>query len=381
MNLKITIRKMAILCLAAMIAISMTSCSKEYLGETTETESSAENDISNKKLKVTLCVSSINDSSHQQSAYEGLLQVGEELGEEYEVNVLEMGEDTTKWRSYLYEAADAGADIIIGVGSENKEYYEEIPTEYPDIKFILIGQKIDYSGADLSNVLTVIFDTSQAGYLAGAAAAYYTISDQWANPNKLVGFIGGVDEIETNDYLVGFAEGVEYVDSEIRILTSYVGDTTSSSKAGILAKIQMINGVDVIFHVAGEAGNGVIEACSEKEGIVSIGIIEDSFLNLENESLQAAVLTSILRKPDNVVIKILKDFAEDKDSVPFGKKVNYGLDYDAVGILFNDNLTTGIGDANVKAVKSILEKIKKGEIRVHKINELTPDEFKALITK
>ena len=54
------------------------------------------------------------------------------MGDKYEVNVVEMGDDTTKWQAAFYDAADAGADIVVGTGFQNKENFETIPTEYPD---------------------------------------------------------------------------------------------------------------------------------------------------------------------------------------------------------------------------------------------------------
>lgn len=62
-----------------------------------------------------------------------------------------MGDDTTKWQAAFYDAADSGVDIIVGTGFQNKEL-ETIPLEYPDTKFILFDQDVDYSSGDLGNV-------------------------------------------------------------------------------------------------------------------------------------------------------------------------------------------------------------------------------------
>ena len=151
-------------------------------------------------------------------------QVQEEMGDKFEVNVVEMGDDTTKWQAAFYDAADSGADIIVGTGFQNKENFETIPLEYPDTKFILFDQDVDYSSGDLGNVLTVLFDSNQSGFLAGAVAAYYTTGENAANTDKTIGFVGGTESTTVNNFLVGYAEGAKYVDPETKILTAYVGD-------------------------------------------------------------------------------------------------------------------------------------------------------------
>lgn len=330
------------------------------------------------KLKLTLCVGRKNDLSFQQSAYEGVMRVQEELGDKYEVNVVEMGDDTTKWEAAFYDAADSGADIIVGTGFQNKENFENIPLDYPDTKFILFDQDVDYSSGDLDNVLSVLFDSNQSGFLAGAAAAYYTESDK-GNADKTIGFVGGIESTVVNNFLVGYAEGAKYVDPDIKVLTAYVGDFMDTAKAKDLANAQISEGADVVFQVAGGAGNGVIEAAAEADGAVAIGVDSDQYAALEGSDLQSAVLTSSLKMLNNAIFKICSDYAEDETSVPFGSVVTYGLAEDAVGIVFNDNLTENIGEENVKNIEDILSKIQSGEITVSDAADLSADELSAIV--
>ena len=64
---------------------------------------------------------------------------------------------------------------------------------------------------------------------------------------------------------------------------------------------------------------------------------------------------------------------KESGSVPFGSVVTYGLEEDAVGIVFNDRLTECIGEENVQNVKDILSKIQSGEIKVSDVSELSDD--------
>lgn len=389
--MKKTFRKVSAAVLAAAMAASMTACgssseTETKAGETAAQEEAAKEETNDaaengEKLKLTLCIGRKNDLSFQQSAYEGTVMIEEQLGDKYEVNVVEMGDDTTKWQAAFYDAADSGADIIVGTGYQNKENFETIPLEYPDTKFILFDQEIDFSVGGLDNVLSVVFDSNQSGFLSGAVAAYYTASENAANEDKTIGFVGGIESTTINDFLVGYAEGAHYVDPETKILTAYVGDFMDTAKAKDLANAQISEGADIVFQVAGGAGNGVIEAASEKDGVMAIGVDSDQYEALAGTNLQSSVITSSLKRLDNALFNLCSAYAEDPSSVPFGTIASYGLENDAVGIVFNENLTASIGEENVANVEEILTKIQSGEITVSKAADLTADQIAEIINK
>lgn len=375
-----TLKKVAALALALCMTASMAACgsassSSSSAAASTGSEASS---TAGKKIKLVLCVGRKNDLSFQQSAYEGSQRVAEELGDKYDVSVVEMGDDTTKWLSAFYDACDGGADIVVGTGFQNKGNFETLGKEYPDTKFILFDQDVDYSTGDLSNVLSALFESSQSGYLAGVVAALYTTSDKAANTDKTIGFVGGMDSTTVNNFLVGYAEGAHSVDPEIKVLSSYVGDYIDTAKAKDLANAQISDGADIIFQVAGGAGNGVLEAAAEAKGVMAIGVDSDQYETTAGTNLQASIITSALKRLDNALFKICSDYAEGKD-VGFGKVVTYGLADDAVGIVFNDNLTNSIGEANVALVKEALTKIQSGEITVSTAASLSADEIKAIV--
>ena len=132
--MKKTLRKVSAVALTAAMVASMTACGGSSTTETTKAAetTAAAAEATGEKIKLTLCIGRKNDLSFQQSAYEGSMMVEEQLGDKYEVTVVEMGDDTTKWQAAFYDAADSGADIIVGTGYQNKENFETIPLEYPD---------------------------------------------------------------------------------------------------------------------------------------------------------------------------------------------------------------------------------------------------------
>jgi basic membrane protein A len=358
----------------AVLLLPLCGCSRRA-------DSAQEAGTPEKKLKAILCVGRKNDLSFQQSAYEGMLRVSAEMSRYYDVETREMGDDPTIWESAIYEAADEGADIIMSIAYQNKQNFETIPLEYPDTKFILFDQDVDYSKGDLSNVLCVLFDSNESGFLAGAVAAYYTVSPKAANPDKIIGFVGGIEAITISNFLVGYAEGAHYVDPETKIKLAYVGGFVDTAKAKDLTIAQISEGADIVFQVAGGAGNGVIEAASERKGIMAIGVDADQYRTLAGTDLQASVITSSLKRLDNALFKILGDYIQDPASVPFGTTVTYGLEQDAVGIVFNENLIDNLGGENVEKVRKLLTKIQSGEIVVSNAGVLTSQEINSIVNR
>ena len=69
----------------------------------------------------------------------------------------------------MYEAADAGADLII-TASDFKDNLVEVANEYPDIAFTIISENV-LDQCENDNTYGVDFATSQAAFLGGIVAA------------------------------------------------------------------------------------------------------------------------------------------------------------------------------------------------------------------
>ncbi|CAM4316649.1 BMP family ABC transporter substrate-binding protein [Paenibacillus alkaliterrae] len=78
-----------------------------------------------------------------------------------------------------------------------------------------------------------------------------------SNPDKVIGFIGGMNDEVINDFKSGYEQGAAFIDPEVKVVAHYVGDFTNVSKAGELAFNQFReHKVDIIYNVAGGAGLG-----------------------------------------------------------------------------------------------------------------------------
>ena len=102
--------------------------------------------------------------------------------------------------------------------------------------------------------------------------------------------IGVMDSPTINDFYDGYEQGAHYVDSEIEVLKSYVGDSVNAPKAKELA-MAMYNSqnADIIFNVGASAGLGTLEAGNEA-GKYTIGVDVN-----QNGLYPGSVLTSMLK--------------------------------------------------------------------------------------
>lgn len=108
----------------------------------------------------------LGDKSFFDSAYEGLKQAEKDLG--YELKVVELGSDRTKWEPGFEDAASADDYDILAAGTfDVTEYIGELAPEFPDKKFWVFDAPVDYSGKNgtcsnkCENVYSVTFKQNE----------------------------------------------------------------------------------------------------------------------------------------------------------------------------------------------------------------------------
>lgn len=208
------------------------------------------------------------------------------------------------------------------------------------------------------------YATNEVSFLAGATAALMTTSDMPnANPEKLIGFLGGMDIPGINAFLVGYIQGATYVDPDMKVMTSYAGDFVNPGKGKELSLIQYNSGVDVIFNVAGGTGLGIFDAAKEKTKY-AIGVDSDQgALFKETDSDKAnLIVTSAIKKIDTSIFNAVKNTKEG--SLEFGQRQVLGLNEDGVGIAENDIYTSVVSKELQGKINEVKEKLIKKEIKV-----------------
>ena len=77
---------------------------------------------------------------------------------------------------------------------------------------------------------------------------------------KVIGVVGGFEQPSITKELEAFKLGAAEIDPEVRVLEIYVNSFTDASLGKEAALSMVRQNADVLYHVANQAGNGVIVA-------------------------------------------------------------------------------------------------------------------------
>ena len=284
----------------------------------------------------------INDQSFQESAWKGLRSFSKNTGAR--VGYVEC-QQASDYAVNLDKLADENADLVWGIGYKLAD---------PLNLAAYINSEMNYALADFSlgektpkNVTCAVFRAEESSFLVGYIAAMTTKVDS-------IGFIGGMKSIAIDQFEYGYRAGAAYaakkMGKKIDIKVQYAESFTDSAKGKAIA-IKMFDECDIIFHAAGGAGMGVIEAAKEKNAFAIGCDMDQSFLAPKN------VLTSSIKNVGKAVEMVSVSFM--KGEKIGGKTFSYGLKEDCVGIPENNpNVKAEVLDATDK----IKGKIVDGEI-------------------
>ncbi len=150
----------------------------------------------------------ISDGAYNQSAWNGVKEFAEISNlsyRYYQPNVDENGElDENTVGNYIKLASDCKAKYVVMQGESMAIAVDKYAQQYEDINFLLVNAYPHAENSNtvdtFSNVMTISFDTLQAGFLAG----YTTVVKGY---NK-VGFLGSVSDSSSASYGAGFVQGV-----------------------------------------------------------------------------------------------------------------------------------------------------------------------------
>ena len=147
------------------------------------------------------------------------------------------------------------------------------------------------------NIKPLLFDTAQAAFLAGYAAADYT-------KTGVVGTYGGMPFPTVTIFMDGFKQGVEYYNKEkgkdVKVVGwdgkdgSFTGGFEANETATNTARQLIDQNVDVILPVGGPIYQGALTAIGDSgKDVAMIGVDADFFETDPNA--QDVMLTSILK--------------------------------------------------------------------------------------
>ena len=329
--------------------------------ETTEEPAAEEGKVYNVAYLVN---GNLGDKSFFDSAEAGLEEL--EAAGRIELTTIEMGgtdEDQPTWLSTLYDVSeDGGYDLIVCGTYQMPDYLKEVATQYPD-QLYAIFDDTTYVGEN-QNVVNMSYRQNDMGYLVGVYAACMTVDTSIPNINEdaVVGFVGGVDSPVINDFLIGFIEGAQSVNPDIKVDTRYTNDYVDTAIAKEYG-LSMINDnkCDIIWGVAGNAGNGAAEAALETGKAWFIGVDSDQELTFSPD-LAAITLTSGLKNIGNSLVWLFDEW--DAGRTYWGQAVELGIAEGGVGIVTDKNYDKLASAETKAAVEAAQNAILNGEVVV-----------------
>jgi basic membrane protein A len=313
-----------------------------------------------------------NDKSFNQSAKEGMDSAAEELG----VKPLEFeSANDNDYAPNLETAVSEGCSLIVAVGFKLAAATVESANANPEIDYAIIDDyaDTDFDGTtDAPNIKPLVFDTAQAAYLGGYAAAGWSAQ---SGVNK-VGTFGGMQIPSVAVFMDGFALGVDKYNEDksgsVEVFGwdvatqkgSFTGGFDANDTAKQTAQGVLDQGVDVILPVGGPVYQSAAAAIADSgKDTLMIGV--DSDLAVADPSVADVTMFSIM-KAINVAVHdtAMSAAAGDFDPAPYvGTLENEGVKLSGFGD-FEGQLPDGLMDE----IAALQEQIISGDIKVESEN-------------
>jgi basic membrane protein A len=276
-------------------------------------------------------VGGVGDKSFNDAAAAGLDQaVADGLVCEENVVTNEANSTGSDRDANVQALADAGFDLVIGVGFAFSPGINTIAPDYPETSFMIVdgyatcGTACGLTNDELENVADYTFKEHEGSFLVGAAAAIHCGCDT-------IGFLGGQTGPLIEKFEAGYVAGAQEINPNMEVLVEYIGDDTTAFndpvKGEALSTSMYDAGAEIIYHAAGASGAGLFTAAVKADKL-AIGVDSDQYLTASPEQ-QPLILTSMLKRVDTAVydaVAAVGDGSFAPGGVVFGI-AEEGIDY------------------------------------------------------
>ncbi|MHB1172858.1 MAG: BMP family lipoprotein [Lacisediminihabitans sp.] len=252
-----------------------------------------------------------NDRSFNQIGLEGLVGAAKELGVK-EKHVQSNAD--TDYAPNLSNLVAQKCSLIITVGFKLADATKVAAAANPTVNFATI----DDSSITAANVQPITFDTAQAAFLGGYAAASYS-------KTGIVGTFGGIPIPPVTIFMDGFADGVAYFNKvkgkTVKVLGwdvatqngSFTGGFAAGTAAKAAAQALIDQNADVLLPVGGPIYQSAAQAIRDSgKPIALIGVDADVFNT--DKTVQDILLTSIQKGVGTAAAAVVKEAAAGKFS-------------------------------------------------------------------
>ena len=255
-----------------------------------------------------------DDKSFNESAYNGLKAAQDSLG--IQINTAESSSDTDFVPNVEAMVSD-GCTLIIGVGFNLEQAIHKSAEQNTDLHYALVDSSFTdgQETVTLENGRPLLFNTAEAAFLAGYAAAGMTKTGKVAT-------FGGMKIPSVTVFMDGFVDGVDAYNkakgTSVQVLgwdkATQNGSFTQDFDNQTLGKEQaqqfISQGADIIMPVAGPVGLGAAAAAKADGNTWIIGVDSDWYE--ANPDYSSIVLTSVMKEIGASVEQAIKDSVDGK---------------------------------------------------------------------
>jgi basic membrane protein A len=255
----------------------------------------------------------------------------------------------------IQQFIDGKYDMIIGVGFNLGDAVTKASKDNPNIKFVLVDSFDFADKTPPANLVGLLFQEDQPGFLAGALAAL-------VSKTGTIGVVAGLQTVPpVVRYVEGYAKGAAYAKPGTKVLKIYqpesgAKDFNDPDWGKQQGQTFISQGADVIFGAGGQTGNGALLAAKDASKFC-VGVDVDQYISYPD--VDSCLLTSAEKHLDLAVKQAVTDLTKGTLK---GGIASFNIQNDGIGLApYHDNDSKISADIKAK-ITDITAKLKSGAI-------------------
>lgn len=262
-----------------------------------------------------------DDASFNESAYDGMMRAAEELGVQ---TAQAESTDVSDYGPNLQAQVNEGCNLIITVGFLLADATAESAAANPDVHYAIVDFGYD---EPIDNIKPLLFETDEAAFLAGYAAAAVSESGT-------IGTFGGMNIPTVSIFMDGYLAGANHYNevnsASVNVLGwdgsegSFVGNFSDAPAGQNITQGFLNQGADIVMPVAGPVGLGAASAIEGVDGAWMIGV--DSDWSQSAPQYADIMFTSVMKQISNAVFDTIEASMTSFSNEPYvGTLENEGV--------------------------------------------------------
>ena len=317
----------------------------------------------------------ITDQSFNQTTWEAVVSYAQDNSKTY-AYYKPAGDSTAERVAKVEQAIAQGAKVVVMPGFAFAETIYEVQDEYPEVKFIALDVAegdvfgcfyVDPYAAEpvlkdennqphiSKNVVCVVFQEEEAGYLAGYAAVM--------NGETKLGFLGGMAVPAVQRYGYGFIQGAAAAAAEkgVEVDMWYIYGGQFFGDATIKAAMDkwVSEGCQTIFACGGGIFTSVLDAIEGKENCKLIGVDTDQSKSLPDKPVLTSAMKGLSDATKTCLDEFYGNWSVGGQVITYGLKTNTSKEY--VGLPRD---TWSMENFTIAQYEQVLANIRSGKVNV-----------------